>query len=215
MKKRWMVIGAVVLYAAAVAAPVVRAQSEEVITTPPTHVMYTPAAQAPAPGVRMRTPGPGGMAPTPEARPDLGKWWKNSEIASELGLTEAQINQIEQTFFDHRLKLIDLSADVQRNEARLQPLMEADQVDEAKISAQLDQFLAARSRLEKANLMMMLSIRKVLSVQQWRRLEEFREHRQPMMKRSPDAMGWYESVPGNGPYRQPAPPPRPPDNEDL
>ena len=143
----------------------------------------TGAGQAPpAPdqrsgGMMRRAPGPM-MERTPGPHPDLGKWWKDSAVAAELGLSEQQVTQIEQTFLDHRLKLIDLNADVQRNEARLQPLMEADQVDEAKISAQMDQMLAARSRLEKANMMMMISIRKVLTVEQWKRLEEIRSERE-------------------------------------
>jgi len=131
-------------------------------------------------GMMMRSPGP-----TPMARPDLGAWWKDSEIARELGLSETQITQIEQTFFDQRLKLIDLNADVQRNEMRLQPLMEADQLDEAKISAQMDQMLAARSRLEKANMMMMISIRKVLTIDQWKKLEGIRAERERRFMRTP------------------------------
>src|SRR3989442_14937765 len=59
-------------------------------------------------------PGPSGgqvfyaQVPAPPGHPpDLGKWWKNSRIARELGLSEAQISQIEQTFLEQRLKLID------------------------------------------------------------------------------------------------------------
>lgn len=146
-------------------------------------------APAPPPGGQMRRPAP---APAPRPGPmgpDLGKWWKNSDVARELALTDAQTAQIEQTFFDHRMKLIDLNADVQRNEARLQPLIEADTVDEAKIGAQLDSLLAARSRLEKANVMMMLSIRKVLSVEQWKRLERVKEQHMHRMQGPPGVMG--------------------------
>jgi len=124
------------------------------------------------------------------ARMDLGAWWKNSEVVREIGLTEQQRTQIEQTFFDHRLKLIDLKAAVEREETRLQPLMEADQVNEAQISTQIDKVLSARGALEKANVMMMLSIRKVLTVEQWKKLEEVRHQRDQHFK-----------------MRMPAPPP--------
>ncbi len=143
--------------------------------------------QGPPPGgqMRMKQPGPGMLErapfPAPEARkmrPDLGAWWKNSEVVREIGLSEPQVNQIEQTFFEHRLKLIDLKASVEREETRLQPLMEADQVNEAQISTQIDKVLAARGALEKANVMMMLSIRKVLTVEQWKKLESVRQERE-------------------------------------
>jgi Spy/CpxP family protein refolding chaperone len=103
--------------------------------------------------------------------PGLGAWWKNSDVVKELGLSDAQVKQIEQTFLDHRLKLIDLRAELERQEVRFQPLIDAEQPDEAKISAQLDAVLAARGRLEKAHAMMQLAIRRVLSVEQWKKLQ--------------------------------------------
>lgn len=154
------------------------------------------------------------VAPEPMApRHDLGKWWKNSEVVQKLQLTEAQINQLEQTFLDHRLKLIDLRADVERQEARLQPLIEADQIDEAKAVAQIDAVLAARAKLEKQNTMLMLSIRRVLSVEQWKKLQTIHHERERV---------WFERrlEPGeHGPMspgapmhrRTPAPTPRPPE----
>ncbi len=137
----------------------------------------------------------------PPHPPDLGKWWKNSEIVRELQLSEAQTNQIEQTFLEQRLKLIDLRAELEKQEARLQPLIEADQPDDAKVSAQIDQVLAARGRLEKANAMMMLSIRRVLTVEQWKKLQSIQQERERMERRR---MG----LP-NGPQPGAAPPQRP------
>jgi Spy/CpxP family protein refolding chaperone len=146
------------------------------------------------------------MAPVPPSLPgDLGKWWKNSEIARELGLSEQQISQIEQTFLEHRLKLIDLKAEVERQETRLQPLIEADQVDEAKVSAQVDLVLGARMRLEKANVMMMLAIRKVLSVEQWRKLEQMKQAHERIRRIAPR-----REMPG-----APGHPPRPPDQPEV
>lgn len=200
MNKRILIIpaAAVLFYAASAAA-------QDVIAIPPIAQAPAPTPGQHVPGTKMRMPAPGD-APTPMARPDLGKWWKNSEIAKEIGLSEQQVNQIEQTFFDHRLKLIDLQADVQRNEARLQPLVESDQLDEAKISAQMDQLLAARSRLEKANMMMMISIRKVLSVDQWKKLEEIREDRQRGPFKRVPGPPHYDDAPGRPAPRAMRPP---------
>lgn len=138
--------------------------------------------------------------------PDLGKWWKNSEIVRELGLSDAQINQMEQTFLEQRLKLIDLRAELEKQEVRLQPLIEADQPDETKVSAQIDQVLAARGRLEKANAMMMLAIRRVLSAEQWKKLQTIQHGREQMHQRM---MGppFAPPAPGGPPV---PPPPRPP-----
>jgi len=157
----------------------------------------TPApAQAPLPPGLPRHPAPPGMG--------LGKWWKNSEVVRELGLNEAQVSQIEQAFFEQRMKLIDLKADLEKQETRLQPLIEADQPDEAKVSAQIDQVLAARGRLEKANAMMMFSIRRVLSVEQWKKLQEIQQRRERAFAPTPAPPGFFERRPE---------PPRPPEPE--
>ena len=138
----------------------------------------TPPPQQPGVAPRAPMPPQPGMVPrTPMPPPELGKWWKNSEVVSQLQLSDAQIKQIEDTFLDYRLKLIDLHAEVERQEARLQPLIEADQPDEAKVSAQIDLLIAARGKLEKANTMMMLAIRKVLSVEQWKKLQSIQQER--------------------------------------
>lgn len=140
-------------------------------------------------------------APRP---PDLGKWWKNSEIARDLQLSESQISQIEQTFYEHWLKLIDLRAELEKQEARLQPLVEASQPDEAKVGGQIDLVTAARGKLEKANALMMLAIRRVLSVEQWKKLEELRQKRGPVPQ---ERMG-----PPPAQHHAPHAAPRPPDN---
>ncbi|MCI0625771.1 MAG: periplasmic heavy metal sensor [Acidobacteria bacterium] len=163
-----------------------------------------------------RTPAPP-ASPTPPAFPhhpappgmELGKWWKNSEVVRELGISEAQVSQIEQAFFEQRLKLIDLKADLEKQETKLQPLIEADQPDEAKVSAQIDQVLAARGRLEKANAMMMFSIRRVLSVDQWKKLQEIQQRRERSFPRRPAPPGGFGPQPGT--FERPAVPPRPPE----
>lgn len=182
-------------------------------------------AQAPAPpppvphppgggNVYFQTQGPGASGKSRVyfrawASEDLGAWWKDSEIVRQIQLTDAQVRQIEQTFLDARLKLIDLNADVQRQETLLQPLVDADQVDEAKISAQLDQVLAARTKLEKSKMMLMFDIRKVLTVEQWKKLQQIQHERPPRG-------GVRGGVPGEGPHGPgPGPATPPPGDDDL
>jgi len=105
----------------------------------------------------------------------LGAWWKNSKIVSQLGLNDDQVKKISQTFLDHRLKLVDLRADLEKQEIRLQPLLEADQPDEGKVGSQIDLITAARGKLEKENALMMLAIRRNLTVDQWKKLQAVQE----------------------------------------
>lgn len=105
---------------------------------------------------------------------ELGKWWENPEITKKLQLTDDQTNRLNQIFFDHRLKLIDYTADMQKQDLKLQHLLDADNPNDAQVSTQVDQVLAARGKLEREFTMMNLDLRKVLSVEQWRQLKSIR-----------------------------------------
>jgi Spy/CpxP family protein refolding chaperone len=107
----------------------------------------------------------------------FGTWWKNSEIVSNLELSDDQVKRVEQAYLNHRLKLVDLRADLDKQELQLGPLLDADQPDEQKVASQIDLITAARGRLEKENAMMMLAIRRVLTVEQWKKLQSFGERR--------------------------------------
>jgi len=110
--------------------------------------------------------GPEGQRPPRRAM----KWWKDSNIVKQIGLSDAQVKQIEDTFQAHRLKLIDITAEVERQEATLEPLIESDNPDEKQVVAQIDKVAAARAQLEQENALMSLAIRKVLTPDQWKTL---------------------------------------------
>jgi Spy/CpxP family protein refolding chaperone len=107
-------------------------------------------------------------------RREMGKWWQNSEIVKKLQLSDAQIGQLDQTFYDHRMKLIDYGADMEKQDLKLQTLLDADVPDEGQVEAQVDQVLAARGKLEREFTSMNLDLRKVLSLEQWRKLKTVR-----------------------------------------
>ena len=137
---------------------------------------------APQPPVPPR-PAPAKKAPAPQpfssVRPPLeralggpeGRWWSRPEMAQRLGLTADQQKKMDDVFQQARLKLIDLNAVVQKEELIMEPLVAAEQPDEAKIVAQIDKVAQARAELEKANARMLLGIRRVLTAEQWEKLK--------------------------------------------
>jgi len=103
-----------------------------------------------------------------------GRWWTNSDTAGRLGLTPDQQKKMDDIFQQNRLKLIDLTAALDKEEVVLEPLVEADQPDAAKIRAQIDRIAQARAELEKANANMLLGIRLILTPSQWKGLRAAR-----------------------------------------
>jgi Spy/CpxP family protein refolding chaperone len=171
-------------------------------------------AEPPAPPAPAAAPAPPG-APTPPVPPrgplpgrgmmmpgPAGKWWNNPELAKRLNLTADQQKKMDEVFQQNRLRLIDLRAAVEREEAILEPLIEAPNPDDAKVLPQIDRVAQARAELEKANARLLLGLRHVLTPDQWKKLEG--DERGP---HGPDGRGGPGGQPGTP--HTPPPPPRP------
>jgi len=158
----------------------------------------TPATPAMPPCPAMGGHEHGGM--TVMYHREMGKWWQNSETAKKLQLSEAQISQLDQTFLDHRMKLIEVGAQMEKEDLKLQSLLDADVPNEGQINSQVDAVLGARVKLEREHTLMNLELRKVLSLDQWRQLRSMRGGMQ-------DHMFFHQTIgPGGKPMTAPLPP---------
>jgi Spy/CpxP family protein refolding chaperone len=100
-----------------------------------------------------------------------GRWWTDPAMVEKLGLTADQQKKMDALFQQHRLRLIDLSAALQKEEAIMEPLLETDHPEESRVLAQIDRIAQARAELEKANARMLLGLRSVLTQEQWKKLQ--------------------------------------------
>lgn len=100
-----------------------------------------------------------------------GRWWNNPQMVEKLALSSDQQKKMDDIFQQNRLKLIDLNATLRKEEVTLEPLVSADQPDEARILAQIDKVAQARAELEKANARFLLGIRRLLTPDQWKKLQ--------------------------------------------
>lgn len=163
-------------------------------------------AQGPNPGAGF---GPGfGEHRTPMQRalgPDgvHGRWWNNPQIVEKLKLSDEQRKAMDGILQEHREKLIDLRGSVEKAELEMEPLIKADQPNEAKILAQIDKLAAARADLEKANARFLLALRARLTPEQWKQLEELRAAGERMNRWGDRKPGRFPA--GDGPKGVPAP----------
>jgi Spy/CpxP family protein refolding chaperone len=147
-----------------------------------------PPQQGPGAPGRPGFGGPGGPGGPMRMGPP-GRWWDDPDYVKKLGLSEEQQKKMDEIFNTNRLKLIDLFAAVQKEEAIMEPLVAADPPDENKLLAQIDRVAQARAELEKANARMLLGIRSQLSHEQWLKLKAERPPMHGSMRgmRPPDA----------------------------
>jgi periplasmic protein CpxP/Spy len=141
-----------------------------------------------------------------------GQFWNNPRVVAQLKLTDDQRKAMDGIMQDHRVKLIDLHANLDKAELTMQPLMKADQPNEAAILAAIDKIAQARAELEKANARFLLAIRGQLTADQWKQMQAMHENR--MDDRGHDGHGWdqggsRQGMHGQGGqfHRQQGPPP--------
>lgn len=164
-------------------------------------------------------PGFGGHRPPMEEalgpRGTHGRWWNDPAMVEKLSLTEDQRKAMDSILLEHREKLIDMRAAVDKAELEMEPLMRADQPNETQILAQIDKVAQARAELEKANARFLLEIRGKLTPDQWKTLQSARadrmqqrhswQEREQNRRLTPPPQG----APGAGPQGMLRPPPGP------
>lgn len=101
-----------------------------------------------------------------------GRWWDNPHVAQKIGLTDAQKRQMDEIADRHRPRLKELNARLKKEEAALHPLLQGDKLNEHAALRQIDTIAQARANLEKANARMLFGLRKVLTPEQWKKLQE-------------------------------------------
>jgi Spy/CpxP family protein refolding chaperone len=99
-----------------------------------------------------------------------GTWWRDQKYVTLLSLTTDQQKKMDDVFQQARIKLIDVTATLNKEEAILEPLLLADRLDESKVALQIDKVADARAELEKVNARMLLGIRQILTPEQWTKL---------------------------------------------
>jgi len=166
-------------------------------------------AQAPGGG-----PGFGDHMPPMERalgqRGEHGRWWNDPAMVEKLKLTDEQRKAMDGILMEHREKLIDLHANLDKAELAMEPLMGNDQPNEAGILAQIDKVAQARADLEKANARFLLAIRGKLTPEQWKLLRAGRMNRMEQRRgwggdgrrpggRGPDGEGQHSAPPPPGP----------------
>jgi Spy/CpxP family protein refolding chaperone len=154
----------------------------------------------------------GGMGIVPP-----GTWWKNPTVVTDLALTADQLKKLDDTFLQSRISLVHLHASLEEEQLKLEPLINTNPPDQARALAQISKIADLRAELEKADARMLLSLRGVLTADQWTKLQaDQRKHRlvsgqdRGREERRPDAQIGPQ---GKGRQTRPGMPPPPPNDD--
>jgi hypothetical protein len=96
-------------------------------------------------------------------------WW-NSPVASDIGLSKAQVVRIKQTVHAYRDRLFDARNNVQKAEAALDEIMNDGEMNADAAKPVIDRVASARANSSRVFLEMSTHIRGVLTLEQWKLL---------------------------------------------
>ena len=148
-----------------------------VITMAQMDANRAPQAHPPAASAGPAAPGfpfPGGFTPPAGL---FDQFWNDPAIAAELHLTEAQRRQLQAAALAQQLSLIDGGADGLKALARLSALLDADQLDDAAYKQQINNLAAVAGKLVQDVGDMAAAPRRILTLEQWRKLQSLQRAR--------------------------------------
>jgi cell division FtsZ-interacting protein ZapD len=97
-------------------------------------------------------------------------WWMNTALMQRLGITDDQRAKIERAFENHRQAILSTTDQLEKEEAQLARLLDAESVDQNAVLTQIDRVTQARSEMERAGALMTLEMRTYLTRAQWAQL---------------------------------------------
>lgn len=125
-----------------------------------------------------------------------GTWWKNPDTIAAVGLTVDQQKHLDDIFLQSRPQLMQLKASLDEEQRKLQPMLSAGNVDQGSAYAEISRIADLRAELEKTNAKMLLSLRALLTADQWAKLQAQR----PMHREGgPDGFRQHGPNPPPGP----------------
>jgi Spy/CpxP family protein refolding chaperone len=130
-------------------------------------------------------PGAAASAPPAEAtspRPSPGLWWKNDEFKRQLGLTEAQVQQIDKIYKAARGPQEGRMAELNRLEHELSLLIKKSGPIE-KVTIKVDQVESMRAAMNKGRTLMLYEMRGVMTDSQRLRFDELHAEWRKAQKR--------------------------------
>lgn len=99
-------------------------------------------------------------------------WWTDTALMARLGLTDLQKSRIESSFLAYKQNLTSAKETLEKEEAQLSRLLDADSIDRSAVQLQTQKVILARGEMERLNAAMTLEMREQLTRAQWVQLQQ-------------------------------------------
>lgn len=100
-----------------------------------------------------------------------------AEISEKIGLSPDQQTKIKDLFYKSGKTSIDLKATMAKTELDLRHSMSGEEIDDKVVLKALDAHLAAEAAFKRNRIQQLLDLRKIVSAEQWKQLDQMRRER--------------------------------------
>lgn len=94
------------------------------------------------------------------------KWWKNPNIANEMGLTKEQANTIERIFNSYKNEILTLQKDLRKKEIELRKKLNKSDTNNQEVINLIEDIENIRANLTRIKVKMFLKVKGVLTPEQ-------------------------------------------------
>ena len=126
------------------------------------------------------TPAPASQRPPQQGRSDQfvpWEWWKDDVVKKELALTDSQARSITRLYEERARQMKPHSDEFQKQLEELDKMTRERTVDVATYSIQVTRVEALRTELSKTRTVMLYSIYRMLTPEQYQKLRQIRDQR--------------------------------------
>ena len=106
-----------------------------------------------------------------QAPPPAGRWWHIPKVAEELNLRDDQKSRLDSLYLANRSRIIDLKAKMQKEQIKLEGLLEKQKLDKAAVMKQYDRVEKARSALAHERFRYLLQVREIIGYDRFENLK--------------------------------------------
>jgi len=116
-------------------------------------------------------------------------FWKDKKLVKEIGLSEKQVNTIQDISINIKKKMIKLRADIELKEVDLKEILDCDNPNEGKAVGLIKEIMKLKTDARIAKTKQMITIKKTLTSEQLEKLEEIKRERAMRKGSGPEGKG--------------------------
>lgn len=102
-----------------------------------------------------------------------GRWWRDPRVIQQLGLTNPEIDRLEQAYTESRRRLIQSKGALEAERFELETMFEKNKFNETAARHQFERLEQKRAALAESRFQFVVKVRKILGTERFQKLLDF------------------------------------------